>query len=190
MVEFITSWAEQIIVALIIVIIFELIIPEGKNKKYIKLVMGLFILYSIISPISGNKIKNININNILEESNVEMTSNNDISNLVVDSNIEKMYEENVISSIEDTLKEKGYSAKNIKLKINYEEGDNYGIIESVEMQILTGKTSENKNIKIEEVNINNSNNEQSNITDEELEEIKKLIGDTYSVKYENIIIGR
>ena len=34
MIEWLKDWANQIIVAIVIAIIFELIIPKGKNKKY------------------------------------------------------------------------------------------------------------------------------------------------------------
>ena len=34
MIEWLKDWANQIIVAIVIAIIFELIIPNGKNKKY------------------------------------------------------------------------------------------------------------------------------------------------------------
>ena len=36
MVEWISNWAESIIVAVIIATIIEMILPEGNSKKYIK----------------------------------------------------------------------------------------------------------------------------------------------------------
>ncbi len=189
MVEFISSWAEQIIVSLIIVIVFELIIPEGKNKKYIKLVMGIFILYSIISPITGNKLKNIDIESIVEESNIATTSTNNVSYSVVDSNIEKLYEKNLKENIQDTLNKNGYTADNIVLKINYEEGDNYGEVENIQVDISKGVTKNDNNIKIEEVNVSDSKETKSNISNDEAENIKKILSETYGTKMENIIIG-
>ena len=35
MIEFISSWAEQIVLAVIVATIIELILPKNKNKKYI-----------------------------------------------------------------------------------------------------------------------------------------------------------
>ena len=183
MVEFISSWAEQIIVSLIIVIVFELIIPEGKNKKYIKLVMGIFILYSIISPITGNKLKNIDIESIVEESNIATTSTNNVSYSVVDSNIEKLYEKNLKENIQDTLNKNGYTADNIVLKINYEE------VENIQVDISKGVTKNDNNIKIEEVNVSDSKETKSNISNDEAENIKKILSETYGTKMENIIIG-
>ena len=36
MINFLLVWAEQIITALIIVVIIEMILPESNNRKYIK----------------------------------------------------------------------------------------------------------------------------------------------------------
>ncbi len=51
MISNISSWAEQIIIAVIISTIIEMIIPKGNSKKYIKTVIGIYILYTIISPV-------------------------------------------------------------------------------------------------------------------------------------------
>lgn len=50
-ISFISSWAEQIIVAVIIATIIEMILPNGNNKKYIKVVIGIYVLFTILSPI-------------------------------------------------------------------------------------------------------------------------------------------
>ena len=58
MISWFNSWAQGIILAVIIVTILEMIVPEGKNKKYIKIVMGVYITFTMISPISTNIITN------------------------------------------------------------------------------------------------------------------------------------
>ena len=55
MISFISKWAEQIIIAVIVATIIELILPNSKNKKYIQMVIGVYILFTIISPIISNK---------------------------------------------------------------------------------------------------------------------------------------
>ena len=50
---FFNGWIQGIVVAVIITIIVEMILPEGNSKKYIKIVLGIFIVFSIISPIIG-----------------------------------------------------------------------------------------------------------------------------------------
>ena len=55
MISFISSWAEQIVLAVIVATIIELILPKNKNKKYIQMVIGVYVLFNIISPIIKNK---------------------------------------------------------------------------------------------------------------------------------------
>ena len=55
MIEFISSWAEQIVLAVIVATIIELILTKNKNKKYIQMVIGVYVLFNIISPIINNK---------------------------------------------------------------------------------------------------------------------------------------
>ena len=58
MITFLRTWANQIIVALIVATIFEMILPDGNNKKYIKMIIGLYVLFTITQPlvakITGN----------------------------------------------------------------------------------------------------------------------------------------
>ena len=51
MVKLVNSWMQGIIIAVIITIIIEMLLPDGKNKKYIKTVINLYILYVIIAPV-------------------------------------------------------------------------------------------------------------------------------------------
>ena len=61
MINYISTWAGQIITAVIVVTILEMILPKGNSKKYIKTIIGIYILYTIISPaiklIGGKGIK-------------------------------------------------------------------------------------------------------------------------------------
>ena len=51
MVSFISSWVQGIIIAVIISTIIEMILPDGNIKKYVRTVIGTFIVFVIISPI-------------------------------------------------------------------------------------------------------------------------------------------
>ena len=60
MVAFISNWAQGIIVAVIIASIIEMILPEGSSKKYIKVVIGVYILFVIVTPIVNQFSNNSN----------------------------------------------------------------------------------------------------------------------------------
>ena len=57
MIEILSSWAKNIILAIIIISILEMLLPNNKTKKYVKMVMGLYLLFNIISPLVKNKDK-------------------------------------------------------------------------------------------------------------------------------------
>ena len=47
--NWISNWIQGIIIAVIIGTIIEMLLPEGNCKKYVKVVIGVYILFSIIS---------------------------------------------------------------------------------------------------------------------------------------------
>ena len=135
MVEFISTWAEQVVVAVIIATILELIIPKGNNKKYIKVIIGVYILFTIISPVI-NKITGDNIkldfnyekyfNNYMNyeiQSNAITTTNN--------QNIEDIYIQNLKKDIINKVEERGVKVNNIQLDINFEDYTSYGNINKI-----------------------------------------------------------
>ena len=82
MIEFIKTWVNQIIVAVIISTIIEMILPNGNNKKYIKMIIGLYVLFTIIQPIITKLTgKNLNISDFnyqkyFDHDILETSSNN------------------------------------------------------------------------------------------------------------------
>lgn len=76
MINFLGKWIEGIAIAVIVASIFEMILPDGNIKKYVKIVLGIYIIFSIISPFVDRKeLYNLNI---FKE--IETYSNNIVSN--------------------------------------------------------------------------------------------------------------
>ena len=109
MVEWIKNWTEEIIIAVIISIIIEMLVPDGNNKKYIKVVSGIYILYTIISPFLGTMelFGEDDLHTLISFNNIIQTSS--------DSTVTTTY----IVSLEEYLKNKieslGYEVKEVKL---------------------------------------------------------------------------
>ncbi len=208
MVSFLSTWAEQIIVAVIIATIIEMILPNGNNKKYIKAVIGVYILFTIISPILA-KITNIDLDNIdYEKYFKEMDTHQTISQSLTknnDKSIEEIYENNIKQDMELKLKEQGYIVQNIDLSIEFKNELNYGKISSVNLLLYKTKeseeTSENTKTntiivnKIEKVTIGNStqnstkNSIKENLKESEKNEIKKYISSVYEINKKNIKVN-
>lgn len=81
MVEFLKVWCEEIIVSVIVAIIIEMFVPQGNIKKYVRVVIGIYIVFVIINPIISN-LDNINIESLI--------SDDKHTNTIATSNIEEM----------------------------------------------------------------------------------------------------
>ena len=186
MVNLINSWMKGIIYSVIITIIIEMLLPEGKNKKYIKTVISIYIVYVIIAPICSKLLnKRVDTSLILKNYKVpEMQVNTIDNNKYIIENYETRIKENII----ENLKTMGYDVLEIKVRMNTND-ESYGKIEKINLSI---KRMQRNDIKmVERVKIGGNDGPR---TEEELnEEDKKVITDylitNYGVLNENIIIG-
>ena len=159
MINFMSSWAEQIVLAVIIATIIEMILPKNKNKKYIQMVIGVYVLFNIISPIIKNKdnfsIEKYNIENYQNKTQYEVDQTS------MDKRLEKIYleelEEIVISKFEEN------DCEVIKCKIDAE----------------LDSTKKNAGIHSITVKVKGEKN---------IEEIRKQIAEELEIEKEKIII--
>ena len=212
MIDFIKTWANQIIVAVIIATIIEMLLPNGNNKKYIKMVIGLYVLFTIIQPIS--KIitgKSLEVSNF----NYKKYFSKDISKEYsqdFEENNSKLIKQAYINSIQEDIKKKldkkGYETLNCNIEILEDENkDTYGTINSIAIKIKSkSKNKKEKSqevekvsniIKVDKVDINTTNNvnninnieEKTNLSDDEKIEIIEYLAEEYSIDKTNIVIN-
>lgn len=62
----INLWAQGIIIATIIGTVLQMVLPDNKNKKYIKVVIGIYVLLCIIQPLITQKINFEDFNFLME----------------------------------------------------------------------------------------------------------------------------
>ena len=99
MINFLSSWAEQVILAVIIATILELILPNSKNKKYVQMVIGVYVLFNIISPIIKNKEKLVFSEIDLDK---YITTSTKVEQSSMDARLEKIY----LDELENNIKSK------------------------------------------------------------------------------------
>lgn len=198
MIEWIKSWSNGIIVAIIIAVIFELIIPNGNNKKYIKMVISLFVLFVILDPIiskftslNGIEINTKEYEKYFDSTNTLETSTTLDSEKLINNTAEKRVKEN----ISNKLKELGYKVESISININNESGQINRIVLSVRRNDNGTDDSEHLELKnsivkidnVNEVNISSKDNtKKSNLRKSDIQKIKRLICKDYEVAEENI----
>lgn len=172
MIKFMKTWCEGIIVAIMISIIIELILPEGNNKKYVKVIMGIYIVFVILNPILSKLDNNINIKDYFNMETSEVSTN-------LDNDIKDVYVKVIEETLKKELKEKGYLITNLKVEVD----ENYENIQKID--ITLGKSGEN--ITIEPIIIGEEMSEKT----ENFSELKSYISENYQIDIEkiNIYIG-
>lgn len=205
MIEWISGWAEQIVVAVIIASIIEMLLPNGNNKKYIKAIIGVYILFTIISPIIG-KFANIDLKDIdYEKYFKESETQEAISQNLATNNektMEEIYINNLKADMKNKLEEKGYMVENLSLNIEVNDDKNYGKVNEIILVVSKleeeSKDKANNTIainKVEEVKIGNKISETTNIknkkeiSDIDKNGIKDYLSSVYDVKKKNIRIN-
>ena len=80
MIEILSSWAKGLGITIVIVSIFEMLLPNNRTKKYIRMVLGVYVIFNIVSPLIKNKdVFNFNNIDLEEYTSVETSSVNQTS---------------------------------------------------------------------------------------------------------------
>ena len=161
MISFLSNWIQKIAIGVIIVSIFELILPNGNLKKYIKVVLGVYIVFCIISPfINSSLFQNldeIDLEGYVENISDASTATNGINQ---NMNMERLYIDELKNNIEKQVENNGY--KTVECNIDAElstSGTNPGI-HRIDLIVEENK-SNISSIKKIEINLNKINEEES-----------------------------
>ena len=210
MIEFLSTWAKNIGLAIIVISILEMLLPNNKTKKYVRMIFGMYIIFSIISPFINNK-------NILDVSSFDLeqyanyTSNQTSGEQTsMDNRIEEIYIEELEKDITKKVEDLGYQVVtcNVYATLSSENEESY--IEQITLTVEKGEeqsteenneqedTIENRLVeeiqKIKPVNTtvqssrnssNGSNNEQQekrSISNQDIQKIKKFLTEEYGVE--------
>ena len=200
MLEWFRSWATGIIIAVIIATIIEMILPNSTSKKYIKIIIGIFIVYTIISPVIGS-FKGEDLNNYIKVENYIQSNSNALkTNEVSDnaqSSIKKIYSQNLQNDLKTKLKEKGYISNNINISISNDDKYN---IERIDIKVdekVTNSNQDEKQVKtivdnIKAIKIKVKKDDSQNnaiITENDKNEIKEYIKQIYQIDLNNINVS-
>ena len=195
-----------------------MILPEGNCKKYIKVVIGIYVLFTIVSPVItkffGKEIKVseiLDLNEYIQEVEASSKMQESVENENT-GNITNIYVNGIKEDMKAKIEAKGYVVNNIELRIgNY---DTYEIAE-VKLDIVTNKNSYQENDtnktneveqvqQVEKVKVDILNNEIEEEKQEEQEsnknqenklsitqkqEIKEYLSSTYGISMNNISIN-
>lgn len=193
--NWISGWIQGIIIAVIIGTIIEMLLPDGNCKKYVKVVIGVYILFSIVSPVitkvTGNEFRVSDIYDI--NTYIEVSTKNSQENIEnsQQNQIKQVYITNLKNDMKQKIQEKGYSVKSLTLEIS---NDEQYTLKKIFAQVSKRKNEENNEVKgVNEINITISNTtenieEDISISTKEQNDLKAYLSGIYNLEEKNINI--
>ena len=200
MIEILSSWAKGLGITIVIVSIFEMLLPNNRTKKYIRMVLGVYVIFNIVSPLIKNKdVFNFNNIDLEEYTSVETSSVNQTS---MNERIKKLYSEELEKDITKKIKEKGYEVKKCKVRVQIADDEEETKINKI--KLIVSKTQEEVKNDIENsaenkivteiqkirkidtgVEIKKQEKEKNEVSDKvnktEIQNIKKFLIEEYGV---------
>ena len=185
-IEFLSKWIEGIAIAVIIASIFEMILPNGNIKKYVKVILSIYIVFSIISPFTDNKVKgDFDLSKKVDDYSENITNKNySKEEISTDKKLNKIYENTFEKELVQTIEKEGFKVYKCNVKGNFNaEEENAGIskisITLESKKILKKKDEENKATKNRwnnesETEVENSLLKEDEIKIRTVDEVKKV----------------
>ncbi len=150
MIEFISSWAKSLGLAIVIVSILEMLLPNNKNKKYIRMVMGIYIIFNIVSPFINNQdifnIENIDIEKYaLNETEEIQVASEEVNQTSMNKRIKDLYVEELQKDITKKVEEQGYKVNSCEVKVNILDKENETEIKEIKLKVEKSQKAEEEN---------------------------------------------
>ncbi len=188
--NFIREWLKDIVVLFVIISLVELTIPKGNMKRYVDFIIGIVIVFTVISPFT--KMFNFDIN---LDKEIEAFSNNIVTKEGViekqNKKIEEIFKNNLAKDIKKIVSENtNYKVKDITV-VTIPDEQNLLLIQNINI-VLDIEDTENKSnekeIKIEKVHIGNK---AIPVTSEnnDFVELKELISKYVQIDEKKLIIS-
>lgn len=177
MIEFLSSWAKSLGLAIIVISILEMLLPNNKTKKYVRMVFGIYIIFNIISPFVKNKdILDVSSYDLNEYIGNYTTNQTNEEQSAVNSQIEEIYIEELEKDITKKIENLGYQVTtcNVYATLSNENEENY-----IEEIVLTVEKNENQ-----------ENNQQGNETGQTETIEDKLVNEIQKIKPVNTTVGK
>ncbi len=162
-----SSWVKGLGLAIVVVSILEMLLPNNKTKKYIRVVMGIYVLFTIISPFVSQKDLLKNSESFDLENYVETGASAEVDQSSMDERIKQLYVQELEKDIVKKLKEKGYEVTSCKVKAKISDKEEETKINKIKIKVEkttedTAKEANNKEEDLEEKIISRHPKNQTN----------------------------
>lgn len=205
MIEGIKVWIKNIVTVIILISFLEILMPEGKIKKYLKLIFGFIVMLIILNPI----IDFINDNNELENEVFKISSELTKKEYsFINSNIENKQVEQLASLYKNRIEEdivfrveSKYDVKvtSVSVEIDSSTEEKMGEIKRLELSVSEKKDNPKQEaIPIVKIDVSDSQQDdiQNNNTVEEkdlnnglIKKIQEDISNIYSLDDDKVVVS-
>ena len=146
-----------------------MLLPNNKTKKYIKMVMGLYVLFSIIAPFVENKDElKVDVENLYGQYTVQTSEVTDkMDQTSMDNRLNELYKQKLEKDIIQKVNDEGYEVENCN--VNAHISDNDTGIELITLKLKEKLTEEDTNLLDD-----NSINSVDTIENALISEIQKI----------------
>lgn len=206
MIEFLKSWVLNIVTLVIFIVLLEILVPNGKIRKFVHLISGFILIIAIINPLLNAINRKIDLEDfILADSNwidrQEIQNNSRMLEEAQMKQVTEVYRKKIIRQIEDRAKEaSGLEKVAADVIINEDyQSENFGEIKRVYL-ILGDRegTSEIRPVtRVKEVRIGHDKppESQDENSEDEIEadlrnKLEDSIGSLFGIPGEKIVISR
>lgn len=165
------EWCEGIVIAIIISTIIEMIVPDNKSKKYVKVVIGIYIMFVSLNPILELLKYDFKFENIFNVNTVQTSQS-------IDTNIKDVYVLGIEEKIKEDIESMGYILESVQVLVD----SNYEEINEINLKIKGKKNFENI-VEIEKINIGKQTDKN-----EDYEDIVNFLVTNYLVTRNKIFI--
>ena len=182
MIKLMSNWAGQIVIAVIIATLLEMILPKSKSKKYVKVVLSIYVLFAIISPIVKNK--NIDVKKELDLDSLKTNTSSEINQESMDRRLQQLYIEELEKDVTNTVKSQGYNVEKCKVTALLDNSEKNAGIQKIELTISNDPESNVEKIKKVKITIG----EKEIVGTKNSGPLKKFLSEHYEINEDKIII--
>ena len=183
MIHFLSSWVEQMAIGIAIISIFEMILPNGKLKKYVKMILGVYVVFNIISPfVNSDALYNFREESIENYTQNLITNSSNINQESMDKRLEILYIEQIETNIANKVGELGYDTEKCKVEAVLNSKNTNSGINKINL-IVKEKQNENdiQKVHVNQINIGNVFNLNNESNNKKIKELKKNLAEYYEI---------
>lgn len=138
-ISYLSNWLKDVAVLFILISIAELVMPKGNMKKYINMIIGLLIIFTIVNPLAKLLKVDFDLSKLVFNYSRENYTNSN-SQLSIyeeqEKQVEKLYKEKIYKDINDLLiEETEYQVQDMKISL-VDNSEQFGEIQDMSITLI------------------------------------------------------